>query len=265
MHVIFLDGESKSGKTAVGRSMLEALELLGDTVRLVVAGNYFRHLTVLALEHKPDNAADDSWLEQAAREALVSPLLLGPAPDTAQLEQPEVERLVSVLGQFGFVQDAVADWRIGSAQKALDDDIDILIFDGRNLRSKLKDWCQQYNVPVTLELLVYCRPEVAAARRLADSGVQNPGEEQVTAATEEVINRRQRDRERGQAAFVDPDNPVPLVVGTDSVDTALALAFAPDVVDPPRPIRFDNSEVPRADGLRTVTELAVKAVSTKTS
>lgn len=260
MNIIFLDGESKSGKTAVGRSMLEALEQRGHQVRLLVAGNFFRHATLLAIEAKPQNAGDDSWLEAALQQALVSPALLGAAPDNSLLNQPEVERLVSLAGQFGFVQDAAVDWRIASAQRALDDGIEIVLFDGRNLRAKLHDWLLKNNVTTALELSIYCRPEVAAARYLSDSGNTSPSDHELAGATRIIEERRQRDRDRGQAAYIDPNSPINLVVGTDSVDAALAAAFDPSVAEPPRPIRFDNSEVPRHEGLRTVTRLAVKAV-----
>jgi len=261
MNIIFLDGESKSGKTAVGRSMLQALEQRGGRVRLLVAGNFFRHVTLLAVNARPQSAPDDSWLEETVRQVVSSPALLDSVPNVALFDQPEVERLVSVVGQFGFVQDAVAAWRVASAQQALDDGVETLLFDGRNLRAKLNNWLADTGVIVALELLIYCRPEVAAARYLSDSGNKSPSAEELAAATQMVEERRKRDRNRGQAAYVDSDNPINLVVGTDSVDAALAAAFDSDVADPPRPIRFDNSEVPREDGLSTVTELAVKAIN----
>jgi hypothetical protein len=37
-------------------------------------------------------------------------------------------------------------------------------------------------------------------------------------------------------------------------------AFQGDVDDPPRPILFDNSDVPLADGLATVEALVVSAI-----
>ncbi|MCA9325869.1 (d)CMP kinase [Candidatus Saccharibacteria bacterium] len=259
MHIIFLDGESKSGKTAVGRSILKVLTEQNMNARLLVAGNFFRQLTLLTLGRKPVNVDDDSWLEPAVRQSLQDPALYSEA-NTHALEQDSVEQLVSKIGALDFVQDMVTEWRINSAQKAVEDGINLLILDGRNSRQRLTGWLAQTGTVVALDLNIFCRPEVAGARRLSDEGNTNPTDQELSAATQEVIKRRQRDRERAQAAYTDPVDPVELVVGAHSVDDALSQAFADNVENPPRPIRFDNSEVSREDGLSTVTELALKAV-----
>jgi len=260
MNVIFLDGESKSGKTAVGRSMQRALEAHGESTRLLVVGNLFRHLTLLALAGKPDDESVADWLEPATRQALKSEALLQPVDDPAKLEQPDVEQYVSVVGQFDFVQEAVAAWRVAALRKAAADGVTALLYDGRNLRAKLQDSLAPERATVALDLTIYCRPDVAAKRYLADEGVESPTDDELSRATQVITERRQRDRQRQQAAYVEPTNPLRLVVGSHSVDKTLSAAFAPEVSDPPRPILFDNSEVPREDGLHTVTELAIKAM-----
>jgi cytidylate kinase len=260
MLVVFLDGESKSGKTAVGKAIKQTLETQSYGVRQLIAGNFFRHLTLLAWQRRPNEASDNEWLQPAVRDALHSEELYAEIQDLDALNTSEIDNNVSKVGQFDFVQAAASAWRVKSAQKALDDGVNILLFDGRNLRTKLRDWCVTAKVQVALELIIACRPEVAAARYLADEGNTQPNQEQLTEATKMINDRRQRDRDREHAAYVEPPNPVDLVVGTHSVDQALEAAWSIDVVDPPRPIRFDNSEVPRDDGLATVTDLATKAV-----
>jgi len=262
MVAIFLDGESKSGKTAVGRSILHSLEQKGHNLRLLVAGNFFRQVTLLVLAEMPDavNAESDEF-EEAVRSVINSEVLLLPPTDMVALESPAVEKLVSRIGQLSFVQDAATEWRVRSAERAVADNIEILLVDGRNMRHKLSDWVKASDVTVALELVIFCRPEVAAARYLSDENVISPTEADLAATTENILKRRQNDKQRTHAAYVEPKDSVRLVVGTDSVDRALELAFEADVVNPPRPIRFDNSEVPREDGLRTVTELADKAIA----
>lgn len=261
MKVIFLDGESKSGKTAVGRAIRQALQDDGYTVRLLVAGHFFRHLTLLALQRRPDKAGlVGDWLEAALHDVLTTDQLYKPVEDVTALHTPEVDAAVSAVGQFDFVQHAATDWRVKSAQRTLDDGVDIMLFDGRNLRSKLTDWSKEHDVTVALELIIACRAGVAAARYLSDEGVAEPSAEQLAGATKMIEDRREMDRQRNQAAYSEPADAVKLVVGSDSVDEALTKAWELGTDNPPRPVRFDNSEVPRDDGLRTVTDIARKAV-----
>lgn len=257
--IIFLDGESKSGKTAAGSAIASRLHHDGHNVRSLVAGEYFRHVTLLALADKPQSS-DSTWLEPAVRKALQSEQLLLPVAEPQRLHGPDVEELVSAVASYGFMQEAASSWRVASAQKAVDDKAEVLLFDGRNLRRKLSDWLAHESANVALDLNIFCRPDVAGARKLHDAGVLSPTPEQLSAATQEVIDRRQRDRQREYAAYVDPDDLVDLKAGTQTVEQVLAEAFAPQVADPPLPIRFDNSDVPASVGLDTVTTLAVRAI-----
>lgn len=261
MLAIFLDGESKSGKTAVGRAIRQALEADGHTVRLLIAGNFFRQLTMLTLRQQPESAEiNGDWLEPAVRKILKSDELLLPVEDYSALDTPEIDTAVSAIAQFDFVQHAATGWRIECAQKTLDDRIEIMIFDGRNLRSKLADWCEANGVQVALELIIACRAEVAAARYLSDDGIKNPTVRQVADTTEMINKRRAMDKRRNQAAYTEPADAIQLIVGSHSVDESLDKAWASGEGDVPHPIRFDNSEVPRDDGLATVCDTATKAI-----
>lgn len=257
MRAIFLDGESKSGKTAVGRAIASHLEQNSYSTNIIVAGNFYRRLTMLALRSKPATIPDD-WLESAVQKVLSDHEIYETDYDVSELDSPDVNTLVSEVGKMDFVQAAAGPWRVKAADLALAGGASVLMFDGRNLRTKLSDWLAKNNVPVALELVIACRAEAAASRYLADGGNKNPTPAELASATEMVNQRRLADRNRRQAPYVDPEDPVELVAGQP--EAALALAFAAETKNPPRPIRFDNSEVPKEIGLATVSELALLAV-----
>lgn len=257
--MIFLDGESKSGKTAVGRAIKKRLEQENYSVELIVAGNFFRRLTWLALQQKPAGASD-GWLEKAVLNVLDGGEIYDNDYDLATLEEPEVDRLVSNVGQLDFVQAAANPWRFGAADKALAGGADVIMLDGRNLRSKFKDWLAKHNASVALELVIACRAEVAAGRYLHDAGNKNPSEVELAATTRMIMDRRSADRNRAKAPYIDPVDPVKLVAGVHNVAEALAKAYDSNTANPPHPIVFDNSEVPRDIGLATVSELASLAI-----
>lgn len=256
MLAIFLDGESKSGKTAVGRSIKKTLENHGYNVRLIVAGHFFRFLTKLAIERMPLGVADIS--DDTIRSVLNSAELYGEMPEAESLNTRQIDKWVSRVGQRGFVQDAANDWRVKVAQKALEDGIGIVLLDGRNLREKLGGWAKQAGVPTALELIIACRPEVAAARYL---GRNHPTAERLAAAAKQIAERREMDRKRTEAAYAEPANVVNLRPGIEHIGHAVQEAWGEDTANPPRPIRFDNSDVPLKTGLATVTELAVESVA----
>jgi cytidylate kinase len=258
MQVIFLDGESKGGKTAVGRHIKQTLESNGRSVRLIISGNFFRTVTWLVLPKVLSDPTDEELLT-AVNEVLQLPELQHDY-DEARLQSSDVDALVSRIGSLDEVQTAVVTWRWEAAKKALDDGIDILVFDGRNLRQKMHDWMKARGVKVALELIIFCRAEVAAARYLANEGNKDPSESELANVTRMIEKRRQTDRRRNAAAYQDPVDPVRLAAGIDNAKEAVAAAFTGDIIDPPRPIIFDNSEVPLKDGLATVAELSVDAV-----
>jgi hypothetical protein len=124
----------------------------------------------------------------------------------------------------------------------------------------MHDWLEASHVPVILELIIYCRPEVAAQRYLAGKQSGKPTAQELEAATAMIYGRRQMDRQRSQAAYTEPVDPVKLVAGVHNADEAMAMAFKDGVEDPPRPIIFDNSDVTLEDGLSTVAELAKESI-----
>lgn len=260
---IFLDGESKSGKTAVGRAIASALEQNNYSTSPIIVGNFFRRVTALALAGRPSHASED-WLEPTVRKVLADEEIYKSDYDASALDTPEIDALVSSVGQLDFVQAAAGPWREKAADQALASGAEVVMLDGRNLRLKFAAWLAGNHVPVALELVIVCRAEVAASRYLADSGNASPTSQALAAATEMINQRRRADRSRAKAAYIDPENPVTLVAGIDNAEGALALAFAASVSNPPRPILFDNSEVPRETGLATVSQLALLAIKRTT-
>lgn len=258
MIAFYLDGEAKSGKTAVGKHIKQVLETKGYKVRLLVAGNFFRTVTWLTLQEQGGNN-DDLPLEEVVKKALVSPQLTDEFDDS-HLQSNEVDALVSQIGALSMVQRSAVGWRVSAAEKALADGVEVLLYDGRNLRAKLKDWSTKANVGTALELIIYCRAEIAAKRYLSDEGNKSPSEAELKQITEMIATRRDMDRKRKEAAYIETDSPIKLLAGIDNAKDAIAKAYAPDVIDPPRPILFDNSEVPLADGLATVGELTLETV-----
>jgi cytidylate kinase len=258
MVAIFLDGESKSGKTAVGRHMKVVLENSGYTARLIVAGYFFRTVALLTLRREFDENSNES-IAGAVKAVLDSAELYDEVSEI-ELHTPQIDVWVSRIAQFDFVQAAAQGWRVKSAQKALDDGLEVALFDGRNLRAKLDDWLKEMRVLVALELIIFCRTEVAARRYLSDSGNKLPSDEALDGATAMIDDRRQMDRRRDEAAYQEPIDPIILRPGEVQATDALHDAFATDVSDPPRPILFDNSDVPLADGLATVETLATAAI-----
>lgn len=259
--VIFLDGESKSGKTAVGRTIVERLNAAGLTTQSVTAGHFFRRLALLALARRPDDADENNdWLKPAVTETLKSAELYDLNYDAAELESPAVEAIVSSVGKLDVAQHAASHWRVASAEKALASGAQIILFDGRNLRAKLAEWQTGANLPVALELVIFCRADEAARRYLGDEGNDSPTEAELAAATEIIEQRRQADRSRHEAPYVDPIDPVELAVDKGGANQALELAYDASSTNPPRPIRFDNSDIPRRDGLASASELALLAI-----
>ena len=238
--------------------MRQALENEGMRVRLIVAGQYFRLVTVLTLQQKAD-LDDDEVLSRVVHDVLNSPELYNEM-NPKRLQQPEVDTLVSRLAQLDFVQAAAQTWRQQMAQRALDDGVQVVIFDGRNMRRKLSGWLHKTGVPVVLELIIACRADVAAKRYLAAAGNRWPNHDEIVAATEMIERRRSMDRQRSEAPYLEPQNPIRVRAGIEEAHEAVRTAFSEPSSTSPRPIVFDNSRVPLADGLATVTALALAAI-----
>jgi cytidylate kinase len=245
MYGIFLDGESKTGKTTVG-SAIEADLARDYKVYKAVAGSFYRRLTVLALEAYGGtyDAEDLSWLEDAVGSAIDSREAYNEDRDWADINSKEIDELVSVAGQFPITQAAGKQWWPIMADLALEQGADVLVVDGRNPRSKLADWRSKHVMPIALDLCVYCDPEVAALRYVQSQGVTKPSERQLTEARDNIMKRRELDRNRSVAAYVEPPNQIDFDSGVSDAGEVVYQSFQADIAELPQVIRFDTTHSP---------------------
>jgi cytidylate kinase len=262
MYAIFLDGESKTGKTTVG-SVIEA-ELAKDyTVLRAVAGSFFRRLTVAALENHGGSYSheDVEWLEGNLAEVIESRAAYDEERDWSAIDTKQIDELVSVAAQLPITQTAAKEWWNITCDLAAEKDVDVLIVDGRNPRAKSADWRAKHDMPIALDLCVYCDPTVAAERYVRSQGLQSPSPEQVVEARNKIMQRRNLDRNRPVAAYVEPTDQIEFEPGLDDIEQIVAQSFKADVSELPRVIRFDTTHSPLELTQATAGNLARAALS----
>jgi hypothetical protein len=80
-------------------------------VYTAAAGSFYRRVTLLALEIKGEfGGGDTSWLEENLRTALQNDQAYDEQLDWEGVHSQAVDELVSVAGQFDFMQAAARDW-----------------------------------------------------------------------------------------------------------------------------------------------------------
>jgi cytidylate kinase len=244
MYGIFLDGESKTGKTTVG-SAIEADLAKDYQVYKAVAGSFYRRLTVLAVEaHGEYTHGDLSWLEDAMKGAIASREAYSEDRNWDAINSKEIDELVSVAGQLPIVQAAGKEWWPVMADRALAQDADVLVVDGRNPRAMLADWRAGHDMPIALDLCVYCDVEVAALRYVRSQGVLEPSDAQLTDAKDSIVKRRALDRNRSVAAYEEPPNQIDFDSGVSDAGEVVHQAFQTNIAEPPQVIRFDTTHSP---------------------
>lgn len=262
MYGIFLDGESKTGKTTVGLAVERALSPYFK-IHTTAAGSFYRRVTLLAVElHQAADGADTAWLEAALKEALASDAAYDEERDWTNAHSPKVDELVSVAGQFEFMQAAGRDWWHKTADLALEQAVDVLVVDGRNPRKKLARWRAEHPdaMPIALDLCVYCTPEEAGRRYAADYADGEPTADQIAAATAMIDNRRHLDRSRAASPYEEPANQLLFEPLTGDAVTTIRESFESAKGDPPRVIRYDTTESPMPITLHQAGALAQSAV-----
>lgn len=260
MYGMFLDGESKTGKTTVGAAI--AADLAKDhKVYRAVAGSFYRRLTVLALEAHGAYAPDDlSWLEEAVRRAIAGREAYNDDRDWNTINSLAVDELVSVAGQFEITQQAAEEWWSITADTAAGQAADVLVVDGRNPRAQLAEWRMAHDLPIALDLCVYCDPAVAARRYVQAQGVADPSAAQVAAARDSIVARRELDRRRAFSPYIEPPAQIMFDSGVSDARQVVQQAFTADVAEPPHVIRFDTSHSPLEMTQMTAGQLAHAAL-----
>ncbi|CAN5360400.1 hypothetical protein BH09PAT4_BH09PAT4_04730 [soil metagenome] len=245
MYAIFLDGESKTGKTTVG-SAIEADLAKDYHVLRTLSGSFFRRLTVAALDLRGGDydSTDQEWLEGAVAQVIDSRIAYDESKDWSAIHSKEVDDLVSVLGQLQIAQDAAKEWWPLMGDAALKQGVEVLIVDGRNPRAKSAKWRAEHDVPIALDLCVYCDPDVAAKRYVYSQGATDPTPAQLAEARAQIVQRRELDRNRAAAPYIEPADQVDFDSGVSDETETVEESFAADVVDPPRVIRFDTTHSP---------------------
>lgn len=245
MYAIFLDGESKTGKTTVGAA-IEADLAKDYKVYKAIAGSFYRRLTVLALEAYGGQYAHDdlTWLEDGIRDAIDSREAYNEDRNWEDINSKPIDELVSVAGQFPITQAAGKEWWPIMADTALRQGAEVLVVDGRNPRAKLAEWRATHDMPIALDLCVYCDPDVAAQRYLGAQDVAEPTAEQLAATRAEIMKRRELDRNRSVAPYVEPPNQIEFDSGVSDAIQVVGQAFAADVPERPQVIRFDTTHSP---------------------
>ena len=266
---VYVDGETKTGKGAAGKAIAQSLKNHGLRVYYDVAGDFYRRYVAWV---RLDLGLSDAeplptgpGLEQVAAKLYESgqafkrdDALLG------DLQRPAIGESVSVLGELPLVQHAGIEWWAKTLQLAQEENAEVVVLDGRNPRLKVQEAQAKVHIPVhvALDLFMTCDPEVAGLRTLVSRGIQQPSDEQVRAAKDEVVLRRKRDRNR----------PVhPFIVPSESVSYDLSHMSAQEVIDEswkavsgkdlPVAIKLDNSHLVMGDMLAAVSELALEAVN----
>ena len=242
---IVLIGFPGTGKTTVGAA-IEADLAKDYKVYKAVAGSFYRRLTVLALEaHGAVNTDDNfDWLEPAIKNAIESRAAYDETRNWDTINTKEIDELVSVAGQFPVTQTAGKEWWNIMADLATQQGAEVLVVDGRNPRAKSAAWRANHDLPIALDLCVYCDPDVAAQRYVSSQGVADPTAEQLAAARSEIVKRRELDRNRPAAPYIEPPNQILFDSGTSDPAKVVLESFETAIDDPPRVIRFDTTHSP---------------------
>lgn len=209
--VIAIDGPAASGKSSTARAVAAELGY-----RYLDSGAFYRTITLAALEARipverwPDLAADE------LRELNVSatPAEGGYALSIAgtevgdRIRAPEVDRHVSTMAAVP----AVRDWLLDALRDA--GRSGALVADGRDIGTVVFPDAE-------LKIFLVCDPEVRALRRLLQSGVEQPSQDEIRAEAHRLMERDRQDQSRSAA---------PLLRAADAVllDTT-ALTFEAQV------------------------------------
>jgi cytidylate kinase len=263
MFGIFLDGESKTGKTTVGQAIEQALSPYFK-VYTAAAGSFYRRVTLLAIEKHGDyKPGATDWLDGSLRDALASDRAYDESRDWSDVHSKQVDELVSVAGQFDFMQAAGLDWWQKTADLAFQQGADVLVIDGRNPRKKLAPWREQHpgDMPIALDICVYCTPEIAGERYARAHTDGEPTRAQISEARDMIAQRRHLDLTRTATPYVEPEDQILFDPLSGDAAKTIRESFETSEDAPPRVIRYDTTNSPMSVTLRQAGALAQSAVS----
>jgi len=201
--IIAIDGPAGSGKSSTARAVAERLGF-----RHLDSGAFYRALTLSALE---EGREPESWTTLSTDDLEGFGIAARPLGDRFQLTRkgrvlgdelrgPEVNRYVSEMARIPEIR----EWLLQLLRKLAEGEN--VVMDGRDIGTVVFPNAE-------LKIFLTARPEVRAARRLAEFGEQNPSEDELQAEIERLLERDRIDSEREVAPLKKADDAI-------SVDTS---------------------------------------------
>ncbi|MDB5169841.1 MAG: hypothetical protein JWN82_237 [Candidatus Saccharibacteria bacterium] len=263
---VYIDGETKTGKGAASKAIVEALTQKYH-VYYDVAGDFYRRYVALVRQYLELDEADElprgSVLEQAAQAIYETRQAYDRTLDLGDLQRHAISKSVSVLGELPLAQQAGAEWFKLSIEKAHEAEADVIILDGRNPRRRVEDELPNLTIPVhtVLDLYMTCEPAEAARRAWLNRGITDPTDEQIAAETEHVLGRRNRDRQRADRPFISPTATVIFNPDTMTAKEAVDQSWQSHGGEAlPLAITIDNTSLGMAPMLELVADLSLHAI-----
>ena len=201
--IIAIDGPAGSGKSSTAREVARRLGF-----HHVDSGAFYRALTWSALERgipaerfdTLDEAALDAFGVRADPHGNGFRMYAGARDLDAAIREPRINANVSAMARVP----AVRDWlnkRLREAASRAD-----VVVDGRDIGTVVFP-------DADLKIFLVAHPETRARRRLAERGSLAPGDDEVAAEVERLLERDKADSEREVAPLVRADD-------ADEIDTS---------------------------------------------
>lgn len=259
IQTVLIDGGAKTSKSTVGTAICEALARYKH-VAVGDAGRFVRQVTFAALEALGVDGREDiadADLDRAIKAVVQAETAFDENYIWGNLESPEINRWVSVVGKRPAVQQQKMDWYGALLHRARQNGDEVLVINARNPRSHLKKWAGE--LELKLEIFTDCDPKVAAVRKLLGHGVPKPSPDLVEKERLAIIERRELDLTRPTDTFVVPKKFVPYDAGGDVQDIIAKSRKAP-ADTAPLPILFDTSDMSKPGMERAAQQLALAAL-----
>ncbi|HEY1835688.1 MAG TPA: (d)CMP kinase [Candidatus Saccharimonadales bacterium] len=263
---VYVDGETKTGKGAAGKAMVDALDAAGIKVYYDVAGDFFRRYAAavresLELSDTGQLPEDEKALERVVRQVHDQGPPFERSDRFGDLQKPIISASVAAVAKFEIVQEACGQWLRVAAMHAQAKGADVLVLDGRNVRSHLRKRAADLKLATAFELYLLCEPREAARRALLANGATSPSGSEIDERAAIIGETRQRDRHREVRPYVMPATCIRFDPKQSGVAQVLRRIWeAHTNEERPLPVCLDNTTISKPDMLAAVSELAVAAV-----
>lgn len=267
LRAIYIDGETKTGKGSASQAIAAFLENRGLHVYYDVAGDFYRRYTAmvrreLALSETDALPTDDS-LQRTVTALYDSGRAFERDDSLGDLQRPAISKSVSTMAELAIAQQAGSEWWQMTLKQAMQVGAELMVLDGRNPRSRVRDASDATGIKAAtvLDLYMLCEPIEAARRALLGAGVTHPTTEQLEIERVHVADRRDRDRHRAEQPFIVPSSSLPFDPTAMTPAEAVQASWQiQDAAMLPLTITLDNTHITKPDMLAAVTGLAAEAV-----